>query len=263
MPLNATSLFRAMANAICGREYSRLSADAASPNQKATIEAAPGHVFTLDKPDNNVVLCRKVDLRWATANVLQFFAGTEEASWLRKYNRHADRFLTGTRWIGAYGAIAMPQLQTCIARLKASPNTRRAYVDMGPLAEEDVNRPPCWNLLHFLVQYDAVHMQVYQRSLNLFGVMPYDCVVLTNILSYVAKWLELRPGTLTWQIGSLHCLPTDALPIVDYERQVYSLILPHLTLSDPEKCKSILQDPTCAIYNIRKLLETEHEEAPS
>ena len=244
MSTSATEMFRDMAAAIYAHGYVRKSADASSPNTKATLEAAPGSTFVLGPdPYNNLVKCKDVDLKWAVANVLQFFAATEDAGWLRKYNKHADRFLTGDQWIGAYGAIVMPQLKRCIDRLTASPDSRRAYVDMGPLGEEDLNRPACWNILHFLVQHNRLHMQVYQRSLNLFGVMPYDCIVLTNIQIYMARRLGKLAGCLTWTIGSLHCLDTDMLSLHDSTSYPSSLVLGCSILSDPVDCKRILQHP--------------------
>lgn len=236
---NATELYRAMLAAVVKEPVPRITTDSASPTLVPTLEAPFGSSFVLEDPRLNVPTCRRVDLRWARANLLHFFACTEKAGVLRKYNKYADRFLTGDRLVGAYGPIAVPQVEACIELLKTSPQSRRAVVSMGPLGYQDQNQPPCWSFLHFLVQRGCLNLFVYQRSLNLTRVMPYDCVVLTNVLLYAAERLGMSPGSLHWTVGSLHA-PVDAknpLPESDVESIVYDA----KTLSTPSSCMHILE----------------------
>lgn len=237
---SASELYRAMLRDVVSGGYMRESSDKVSPLQVKTVEAEFGLSYTLRSPSLNVVACRRVDLRWAAANLLHFFACTEDAGVLRNYNRHADRFLTDDRLVGAYGPIAVPQIETCIQLLKSSPQSRRAVVSMGPLGYQDQNQPPCWSMLHFLVQKDRLHLFVYQRSLNLTGVMPYDCVLLTNTLLYAAERLGVPADRLHWTVGSLHA-PVDSkneLP----ESGVQSIVYPAAVLGDPHRCLKLLED---------------------
>lgn len=236
---DASELYRAMRAAVRS-DLPRAVADASSPQRTATIEASVGSTFTLDDPRLNVPTCRAVDLRWAAANLLHFFAATEEAGALRKYNRRADQFLVDDRWIGAYGAVAVPQIEACIQLLRRDPLSRRAVVSMGSLEYQDINRPPCWSFLHFLQQSSHLHLLVYQRSLNLTGVMPYDCVVLTNALLYAAGRLGVPAGPLHWTIGSLHrpLGVTDRPPEFDVD----SIVYPVEILSDPQLCMRMLEE---------------------
>lgn len=206
------------------------------------LEAQPGLSYDWDDFQGNVPACRSVDLKWATANVLHFFADTEHHCNLRDYNSRADKFLTGDRWIGAYGAIAMPQVRTCIEKLKKSPGTRRAYVDMGPLAEEDANRPPCWNTVHFLEQGGSLYTMVYQRSLNL-AVMPYDAVVLSNLHKYVAYRTGAHVGTLVWNFGSLHCTEEELGKLRSPVGHRHNLWLGLEYCNRPLLCRDVLADP--------------------
>jgi hypothetical protein len=210
-------------------------------NLRDTVEAPAGCSFELREPKHNLVDCRSIDLRWATANVLHFFAATEEAGCLRKYNRFADRFLDGDRWLGAYGAIAKPQLDECIRVLSKDCNSRRAVVSMGGPSPSDMNRPACWSHLHLLNHRDQLDLLVYQRSLNLRGVMPYDCILLCNILVWVASSLRMVAGSLRWTIGSLH---TDGaeVPLLSSDRN-RGVVLPHSVLDDPVKCLHCLEHP--------------------
>ena len=134
----------------------------------------------------------------------------------------------------------MPQIEVCIRMLSQSLGTRRAVVSMGGLEFQDINRPSCWSFLHFLHQGDGLHLLVYQRSLNLVGVMPYDCVVLSNVLLYAVEKLRVRVGSLHWIIGSLHA-PVGAEHRPS-ESGVDSIIYPAAVLSDPQLCMRMLEE---------------------
>jgi thymidylate synthase len=237
---NATELYREMASAVYKYSSKRKSDDTSSPNRNNTIEAMPGCSFNLTNYQRNVPLCRSIDLRWATANVLHFFANTEEAAPLLVYNKNASRFLVDGKWKGAYGAIAVPQLHKCIWLLRNQPYTRRAIVSMGDLSTMDYNRPACWSFIHFLQNNGNLDMLVYQRSLSL-AVMPYDLVMLTNILRFVAVGAGIPAGVLRWTVGSLHATvgdtPTDG-------HSDTSVLLPVHILQDQNSCYAILENPT-------------------
>lgn len=235
---SASELYSAMLAAIEDCDCVRQSADPESPMQNPTREATFSSTFMLEKPWLNVPQNRPIDVKWAAANVLHFFARTEDAGILRKYNKYADRFLTGDKLLGAYGPIAVPQIERCIDLLTGSLYSRRAVVSMGELGTQDINRPPCWSLLHFLYQDYKLHMAVYQRSLNLTGVMPYDCVLLTNVLFYAAHRLNVVVGYLYWTVGSLHA----AGQVPELKRNtVSSVVYSAETLRDPRLCMELLE----------------------
>lgn len=235
---NATELYWAMHKSIQLNDYTRTAVDGAQPNP--VQEAQPGLSFTLRVPWFNVVGAREIDRKWAVANALHFFAATEEAP-LEQYNKLATKFAPDGRWRGAYGAIAMSQIQQCIALLREHPDTRRAIVSMGGFCEDsDLNRPACWSFLQFLHTKSGLELLCYQRSLNLYGVMPYDCVVLTNILYYVSLATRLPVGPLRWLFGSLH---TRAQNHSEGNRND-SIMLPYALLSDPKACLEQLKNPT-------------------
>lgn len=252
---DANDVFSDMLTAIDDFHCERRADDPASPQQGLTLEALPGQTFDMGALDRNVVTVRDIDLRWAAANALHFFARTERAGPLLKYNKHAEKFLTkyehGWMWHGAYGAIAMPQVRSCVELLRQHRQSRRAVVSMGGLSHSrnDVNSPACWSFIHFLVQGDCLHTMVYQRSLNLWSVMPYDCVVLTNLARHVCLELGLDFGKaiLSWTVGSLHVVAmrgfaSDHGPVM--HNSVYkptgSLLLSNY---DPDWCYQELVNP--------------------
>lgn len=243
MSCTATDLFLDMHAAVLSYKLVRVTEDPVSPGGGTWVEAAPFSKFTLSDACENAVECRKFDRRWAIANALHFFSATEEADVLRQYNERADRFLTGAKWVGAYGAIAVPQIARCIGQLRQHPATRRAIVSMGELPEApDINRPACWSFLHFMLGTAGLEMHVYQRSLSLFGVMPYDVVVLSNVQRFVAGAISAPCGTLHWTVGSLHCRVGDA---VDGKAESCggSLLLPYELMACPLACTAALCDP--------------------
>jgi len=241
MSANATELFSEMHAKVDAWKAPRTAND--GPQRNSTIEAYPGNTFVWRHTQHNVVASKSIDLKWAVANVLHFFAETEEASMLPRYNKYAAKFLTDGRWLGAYGVGAMPGVRWCIEKLRNEPWTRRAVVTMNGYEHEDANRPTCWNLLHFLRNRDEqLEMLVYQRSLHLFNVMPYDTIVLSNVLNYVATAVSMPTGPLRWTVGSLHTAPTDSVDGVFRQRNT-SIILPQELLTSPAQCLEMLMNP--------------------
>jgi len=244
MAANASELFREMRVAILRSARTRQVSDGASPQKRETMEATPGRSFTLNDVAHNFVDCRPVDQDWAAANVIHFFADTEDGSTLLAVNKRASEFIKDGKWEGAYGAIAMPQLRRCVEKLKAYPDTRRAVVSMGGLEHDDANRPACWSYLQFLSSPMGVDMCVYQRSLNLYGVMPYDCILLCNVLHYVASAVDDVPDKLHWCVGSLHAVKTDIKEPVDGDRN-HGMLFKYSVLNSADECRRILAERAC------------------
>ena len=256
---NATELFRAMLSTI-HVDNVRSVTDVCSPSQYPTEEATPGCTFELSSPQHNVVACKSFDVRWAYANAIHFFAATEHAEMLPRYNKHAARFLTGDKWIGAYGAIAMPQVQQCINLLLESHHTRRAVVSMGGPMLQDANRPACWSFLQFLSHRGKLDMLVYQRSLQLWTVMPYDVVVLTNLLGHVCRSVDMPLGSLRWTVGSLHCRPEERTTRLTDGQRNQSIWLSEGVTDDPNHCIHALREPRrCRDTPARRYLMAEGE----
>jgi thymidylate synthase len=248
--MNATEVYRAMRRAVLDRRNVRRADSLTQP--AVTVEAEPGLTFTVDS--DNVPCNRQIDLKWAAANALHFFAATEDARALPKYNRYAERFAPSGVWVGAYGAIAVPQIVKCVELLRHDPYSRRAIVSMGGPEHQDINRPACWSCLHFLRHSGTLYTFCYQRSLNLYGVMPYDCVLLTNIARYVAGLCE-APWSLRWTVGSLHMREED-VDISEVDGDPYrSLWLPHGLLSDSAMCLKVLEQPKRYVWPVCSILE--------
>jgi len=106
---------------------------------------------------------------------------------------------------------------------------------------QDANQPPCWSTMHFLHYDGCLDLLVYQRSLNLVGVMPYDCILFCNALLYVAEETGLGVGVLRWTVGSLH-IPVGAAFPAGRGDPKHGLHLPASVLRDPAACRACLED---------------------
>lgn len=241
MAANASELFQEMLSDVSSNHWPRQVGDPQSPAKERTIEAQIGRCYELCNPMFNYVDVRPVDRCWALANVLHFFTGSEYAEPLRRYNKQADRFLESGWWRGAYGAIALCQLQDCIKLLSAFPNSRRAIVSMGGFqSEPTINSPACWSFIHFIQGRVGLDMVVYQRSLSLFGVMPYDCILLSNIHCFVAGQCGIPVGVLRWIVGSVHIKEDETVKHA-IGRRHDGMIVPHKLLENNIECMEYLE----------------------
>lgn len=238
MSVDATELYADMYAAIRDNNFVREATDASSPAKTRMHEAPIGQVFRLYNPQFNAVACRPVT-DWAKACVLHFFAATDDGSMLERWNKLAPRFLVNGKWFRSYGTAFMPQIRCCIELLKKYPNTRRAIDVSDSPFHQDINCPQCMTSMQFITnKYGQLDLAVHQRSLNLSGVMPYDVVLLTNILIFVAKAVGKSHGTLHWFIGSLH-MPEVTLPPFNGERKT-GIVLDFDLLNDPSACLDAL-----------------------
>jgi thymidylate synthase len=241
--VNATQCMLKMYEDIRSHRGLRTVLDTSSPRRDQVVEAPLFSQYRITDVWNNTPQVA-FDRRWAIANTLHFFAATESAKPLLKYNKRAAEFLTLYRstarwaWHGAYGAIAMPQVWECIKLLHADLDSRRAIVSMhNDAGRRTLNTPSCWNLLQFLSDGSKLHMGVSQRSLGM-RVFPYDCVVLTNLLALVATNVRLDIGDIVWTVGSVHATEVNPPGFVEQA----PIHLPANLLSDSMLCWRHLED---------------------
>lgn len=210
MAANATELYTEMVEAIRRRPTLRTVTDPSSPCKDEIIEAPLGRSFVLRSIEHNLTTCIPVDIRRAKALVLHLYAKTTLATPMAKLpdvlsslSKVSDRYY----WRGAYGPIVMPQIAKCITLLREHPHTRRAVVSLLDGKPHDINRPACISGLQFIQYEDTLHLVATQRALRL-DLMPYDCVILTELLRYVSTRVNRPSGELHWYIGSLHARHT-------------------------------------------------------
>ncbi len=230
---NATELYIEMVYAIKQCPSLRTATDPSSPCRVEIIEASPGKAFSLRSVEHNLVMCVPVSVVRAKAMVLHLFANTELATPMIKIPEamtSLSKVCNRYYWRGAYGPIIMPQIVKCVKLLREYPNTRRAVVSMLDGRPHSINRPACISCLQFTRYQEELHLVVSQRALRL-DMMPYDCVILTEILRYVSKIIDTPSGALHWYVGNLHAANTSGWDAYDASCSRHSCV--HIDTDTP------------------------------
>jgi hypothetical protein len=118
-------------------------------------------------------------------------------------------------------------LQDLVSLLSRSPYTRQAYLpvwfpeDTGAVSGE---RVPCSLGYHFIVRDGRLHVVYYIRSCDFFRHFRDDVYLTCRLAQWVIQqqrqkdardavpnlaWNEVKPGTLTMHITSLHCFEAE------------------------------------------------------
>ncbi len=123
------------------------------------------------------------------------------------------------------------QIQKIIDLLRKSPHKRSAIAFTWNYDKDsESNEPPCINLIHCLVQDNALHMTSYIRSNDMYEAWPRNAFALRKlqkiIVDEIAKEQPIKIGTLTTISGSAHLYEKnwpDAKDIVEKYRPPYSI----------------------------------------
>ena len=106
------------------------------------------------------------------------------------------------------------QLQNAIKEIKTNPSSRRIIVSAwNPRDIKDMLLPPCHTLFQFFVQNNKLHLQLYQRSADLFLGVPFNIASYALLLMIVADICKLEPGTFIHTIGVAHIYENHLLQV--------------------------------------------------
>lgn len=167
---------------------------------------------------------RNVSLPAQIAETMWILAGRSDVEWLSNYLPQAPKFSDdGKTWRGGYGprlrgwsvdAFAhgpgednVDQLKYIIDLLREDPDTRRAvFTIYDPSTDSRPGKDiPCNNWVHFLARDGKLHAHVAIRSNDVMwgwsGINSFEWSILTQV---VAAYAGLHPGTITYDISSLH-----------------------------------------------------------
>lgn len=167
---------------------------------------------------------RNVSLPAQIAETMWILAGRSDVEWLSNYLPQAPKFSDdGKTWRGGYGprlrgwsvdAFAhgpgednVDQLKYIIDLLREDPDTRRAvFTIYDPSTDSRPGKDiPCNNWVHFLARDGKLHAHVAIRSNDVMwgwsGINSFEWSILNQV---VAAYAGLRPGTITYDISSLH-----------------------------------------------------------
>jgi len=104
-----------------------------------------------------------------------------------------------------YQNFGIDQLADVIERIKTNPNCRRQIVTAwNPPDIEKAALPPCHCFFQFNVHGDVLHMQMYQRSCDVFLGVPFNIASYALLLEMVARVTGLKAGVFTHTYGDVH-----------------------------------------------------------
>lgn len=151
------------------------------------------------------------------AETLWVIAGRNDIQWLSYYLPRAPEYSDDKirwragygprlrKWIGPFGVT--DQVHKCLDLLQSDPNTRRAVMSLWNPAEDYVETldTPCNNWLHWLIRDGKLRLNISQRSSDiLYGFSGINLFEWSVLQEFMARWLGLEIGPLTYFISSLH-----------------------------------------------------------
>jgi len=114
------------------------------------------------------------------------------------------------------------QLKSVIESLRSDPDSRRHIISLwNPEQLPDMKLPPCYNYFQFFVDKDdKLNLFVNMRSADLFLGVPYDLMLFTRILFYVAGEAGyMIPGKLKLHMTDVHVYDNQLEAVEEFMSQ--------------------------------------------
>lgn len=100
------------------------------------------------------------------------------------------------------------QIDKIVTLLRDHPETRQAFLSIwDPEIDSDnfeTTRVPCSIGFHFLLREGKLNLVYYMRSLEVTQCVGNDIYTSSRMIEAVAEELGVKPGTLTFCVGSAH-----------------------------------------------------------
>lgn len=168
-----------------------------------------------------LVTTKKLHLRSIIHELLWFLSGDTNIGYLQQngvsiWNEWADENgdlgpVYGHQWrsFGAEGETApqpeADQIKTLMDSIRNTPDSRRLIVSgWNPLQVNAMALPPCHTLWQVRILGGRLHLQLYQRSADMFLGVPFNIAsyaLLTHMIAHVSGY---QPGHFVHTIGDAH-----------------------------------------------------------
>ena len=103
------------------------------------------------------------------------------------------------------GIKSMDQVDYMLYLLKTNPSSRRIMTNIFDFEDlKDMNLEPCAYGTQWLVKEGKLHLILNQRSQDMLAANGWNTMQYAALLCMVAKCYDLKPGTLTHNIGDCH-----------------------------------------------------------
>ena len=160
---------------------------------------------------------KKVFFKGVAVELLWFIKGMTNVRWLQErgvriWDEWADEDgelgpVYGKQWRAWTGpdGQAIDQLAGLIDQIKTSPDSRRLVLSAwNPADVPSMALPPCHTLCQFKVLGGRLHLQLYQRSADMFLGVPFNIASYALLLSMVAQATGYEPGEYVHTFGDAH-----------------------------------------------------------
>lgn len=159
-----------------------------------------------------LVTTKRVHLKSVIHELLWFLSGDTNIRYLQDngvsiWNEWADATgnlgpVYGKQWRDFGG---VDQIATLVEQIRTNPDSRRLIVSAwNPADVPDMALPPCHTLWQVRVLDGRIHLQLYQRSADMFLGVPFNIASYALLQIMLAKVTGLEPGAFVHSIGDAH-----------------------------------------------------------
>jgi len=177
-----------------------------------------GHQMRFDLADGFPLLTtKKVHLRSIIHELLWFLKGDTNVAYLREnkvsiWDEWADEQgelgpVYGKQWRNwaAADGHSIDQIRLLVDTIKNNPSSRRQIVTAwNPSEIAAMALAPCHCLFQTAVIAGRLHLQLYQRSCDVFLGVPFNIASYSLLLLMLAQQCDLEPGEFVWTGGDVH-----------------------------------------------------------
>ena len=177
-----------------------------------------GHQMRFNLADGFPVLTtKKLHLRSIIVELLWFLRGDTNVKWLQEHqvsiwDEWADENgdlgpVYGKQWRNweAKDGRHIDQMAELVQLIKKDPNSRRQLVSAWNVGElNQMKLAPCHCLIQTAVMGGKLHLQLYQRSCDVFLGVPFNIASYALLLMILAQQCDLEPGEFVWTGGDVH-----------------------------------------------------------
>lgn len=159
-----------------------------------------------------LVTTKRVHLKSIIHELLWFLSGDTNIRYLQEngvsiWNEWADADgdlgpVYGRQWRNFGG---VDQIAELLRQIRETPDSRRMIVSAwNPCDVPDMALPPCHTLWQVRVLQGKLHLQLYQRSADMFLGVPFNIASYALLQMMLAKVTGLKPGTFVHTLGDAH-----------------------------------------------------------
>jgi len=177
-----------------------------------------GHQMRFNLADGFPLLTtKKLHLRSIIVELLWFLRGDTNVKWLQEnlvsiWDEWADERgdlgpVYGKQWRDwqAVDGRHIDQIAQLVALIKRDPHSRRQIVSAWNVGElHAMKLAPCHCLFQTAVMGGKLHLQLYQRSCDVFLGVPFNIASYALLQMLLAQQCDLEPGDFVWTGADVH-----------------------------------------------------------